>query len=315
MPSYDFPTWFRSYRPQDVPAAEWEEHLRPFVAACIADLGDVPRPAAVLRYVQVLTGLADWCTRQGLPLQREVILSPEVVEHYAAQALTGRSGATYRADLRRLGPALTTRAAWPPRPAALASRQVAAPYTDDELEGLWRAVDRQPTAISRQRGRALYLLGAGAGLDGRWVTTVAAADVLTDDGVLIVSVGEPHPRGVPVLDRFAGRLNELADEIGSGSLTGLNPADKNAASQALVKLKLPPGVARPSLRRLRATWLRTHLERRTRLPELVAAAGLMGLTVLSDLVASLEPLPTGQAAREVAGLEADRGHREDDPRP
>jgi hypothetical protein len=45
-----------------------------------------------------------------------------------------------------------------------------------------------------------------------------------------------------------------------------------------------------SASRLRSTWLVTHLAMGTRLPELARAAGLQGVTVLSDLLAFVPPL-------------------------
>src|SRR5947209_6683109 len=41
---------------------------------------------------------------------------------------------TYRALLRRLGPLLTTKAPWEPRPKAVTRRHVAAQYSPDELD-------------------------------------------------------------------------------------------------------------------------------------------------------------------------------------
>ena len=45
----------------------------------------------------------------------------------------------------------------------------------------------------------------------------------------------------------------------------------------------------------------THLRSGTRLPELAAAAGLEGVTVLSDLLAFVERLPNERAWTELRG--------------
>lgn len=47
-------------------------------------------------------------------------------------------------------------------------------------------------------------LGLGAGLDGRWVARVTAADVLRVGGAVVVSVGDPSARRVPELAGAAG---------------------------------------------------------------------------------------------------------------
>ncbi len=119
--------------------------------------------------------LAGWATGRGFRLDREVILDPDTVERFVEVGLAGdRSRATYRAALRRVGPLLTTGAPWEPRPASVARRQVAAPYTAGEVQLLRSDALDQPTASRRRAARAFLALGLGAGLDGRWVTRVAA---------------------------------------------------------------------------------------------------------------------------------------------
>jgi len=72
-----------------------------------------------------------------MALDAELLLDPDTVERFVSQGLTGDpSRATYRAVLRRVGPLLTTRAPWEPRPVPMARRQVARPYTRSEIETL-----------------------------------------------------------------------------------------------------------------------------------------------------------------------------------
>src|SRR6202022_2963169 len=99
----------------------------------------------------------------------ELVLDPDTVERFIAVGLTdvpNRSRATYRSTLRRVGPLLTRRAPWEARPAPVACRSVAVPYTSDELEGLRADALAQPSAGRLRAARALLALGAGAGLDG-----------------------------------------------------------------------------------------------------------------------------------------------------
>src|SRR5947208_1839157 len=86
--------------------------------------------------------------------------------------------------LRRLGPLLTTEAPWEPRAEAINRRRVAAPYSADELELLWRDAQHQATPARLRAGQVLIALGAGAGLDGRWSTRVAAESVIRRDGIV-----------------------------------------------------------------------------------------------------------------------------------
>jgi hypothetical protein len=52
---------------------------------------------------------------------------------------------------------------------------------------------------------------------------------------------------------------------------------------------------------MRSTWLVTHLAMGTRLPELARAAGLAGVTVLSDLLRFVPPLAAADAVVALRG--------------
>jgi hypothetical protein len=133
--------------------------------------------------------------------------------------------------------------------------------------------------------RALLALAVGAGLDGRWSTQVAAEDVSRhDDGMVLVSVGDPVARTVPVLAAWDEEVWDLAASAGEELLVGGRSIARNRAGALAASFVVPPGHPRFSASRLRSTWLVMHLAMGTRLPELARAAGLQGVTVLSDLL-------------------------------
>src|SRR5207244_10745176 len=102
------------------------------------------------------------------------------------------------------------------RPKAVSRRHLAPPYSPEELDGLWRDARHQSTPGRQRAGQALIALGAGAGLDGRWVTRVMADDVIRRDGIAFVRVGEPVAREMPVLAGWeleGGRLAAPAGEV------------------------------------------------------------------------------------------------------
>src|SRR5665213_2879601 len=93
-------------------------------------------------------GLAAWALGEGIALDAELLLDPDTVERFVTQGLNGdHSRATYRAVLRRIGPLLTRRAPWEPRPALMARRQVARPYTTSEMETLIADAGYQSTQV------------------------------------------------------------------------------------------------------------------------------------------------------------------------
>jgi len=244
-----------------------------------------------------LRRLANWATGEGLPLDREIILDPDTVERFIEVGLAGdRSRATYRAVLRRVGPRLTTRAPWEPRPAAVARRQVAPPYTTDEVAVLRSDALDQPTPVRRRAARAFLALGLGAGLDGRWASRVSAPDVSRSASGVDVRVGEPRPRRVVVLADWDDELVELAATAGDEFLVGGYSTSARRTGHLTAELVVPTGHPRLAPARLRSTWLVTHLQAGTRLPELCRASGLSGVTVLSDLLDGIELLDDDVAA-------------------
>ncbi|MBV8295966.1 MAG: site-specific integrase, partial [Acidimicrobiia bacterium] len=95
------------------------------------------RTAGGLLAARVLARLAAWAVGEGLPLDAELVLDPDVVERFIAVGIADDpSRATYRSVLRRIGPRLTRRAPWEARPGTVAVRKVAVPYTTSEVEGL-----------------------------------------------------------------------------------------------------------------------------------------------------------------------------------
>jgi len=289
-----------SYEPRGLDSTTWVT-VRGFVIGSAERL-DLGGWASSTRVLRTLTRLGVWALDQGMALDPEVVLDPDTVERFVAEGSAGeRSRATYRAVLRRVGPLLTTKAPWEPRPLSVARRQVAAPYTDAEVELLRLDADRQSTDHRRRAARALLALGVGAGLDGRWVTWVTAGDVVDDGGGLVVRVGEPVARAVPVLADWEEQVRDLAKTAGGEFLVGGLSRSRNRASALTASLEVPPGHPRLSAARLRSTWLLWHLSAGTRLPELAAAAGLQGVTVLSDLLDAVPPMPEADARRMLRG--------------
>lgn len=292
--------WLNTYRPQRLDAGTWEI-VRPFVVDCVIHLELKGGPGA-LRVARVLARLAAWALGEGMPLEAEVVLDPDTVERFVAKGLADdRSRATYRAALRRVGPLLTKKAPWEPRAATVARRQVAPPYSARELDGLRADALAQPTPSRVRAARALLALGCGAGLDGRWIARVAADDVVALRGAVLVRVGTPSARVVPVLASWETKVLDLAATPGDEFLVGGKSLARNRAGELATSLVVAHGHPKFSASRLRSTWLTTHLAIGTRLPELARAAGLQGVTVLSDLLPFVQVLEDDVAVQVLRG--------------
>ena len=291
--------WFAGYRPVWMDDGVWSE-VRPFVVEAAGRLA-LDGGASAVRVIRVLARLGAWSLGEGLALDAEVVLDPDTVERFVAVGLCDdRSRATYRAVLRRVGPLLTRRAPWETRSAPVARRQVAAPYSPVELDGLRCDALAQPTPGRARAARVLLAFGAGAGLDGRWVARLTTNNVLPGR-VVRVRVGEPSARVVPVLACWEDEVLELATSAGGEFLVGGYSTSRNRAGALAASLVVASGHPKFSGSRLRSTWLVAHLAMGTRLPELARAAGLEGLTVLSDLLPFVPELGADEAATILRG--------------
>ena len=298
--SPDSQQWLQGYRPKSVDRADWEK-VRPFVTACAVQLRAIDH-RKLGRLLGLLSRLAVWANRQGLHLDPEVVLDPDTVERFVVETVPhDRSASTYRSDLRRLGIALTRHAPWEPQPAGIARRQVADPYTPAEVDQLKADALTQPTRLRRRATRAFLALGAGAGLDGRWVATVSASDVIKLSHAVLVRVGEPSARHVPVLAAWEEEVLNLATSAGNQFLIGGRSLAPNRVSDLIYRLEVPRDHPKLSPARLRSTWLVTHLTLGTRLPELARAAGLRGVFVLSDLLPHVPLLDDQSAVEKLRG--------------
>ncbi len=293
------PEWLHAYRPQGIDAGVWRE-IRPFVMGCVRRLEF--DDTNVARTARLLARLAAWCLNEGLALDAEIVLDPATVERFVAVGLKGdRSQPTYRAVLRRVGPLLTKHAPWERPPPAYPRLGTAAPYSPVELRALTSAAVSQPTFGRRRAAKAILALGAGAGLDGRWVAKVSAADVLSDNNGVGIQVNAPDARLVPVLAEWHEPILELAAAAGAEFLVGGMSTSRNRASALVSWLVVGHGQPKFSMSRLRSTWLVRHLELGTRLPELTHAAGLADTRVLSDLIPHVPPMETADALRTLQG--------------
>jgi len=290
-----------NYTPADVPHELWGSTLRPFVIPAL--IAARPRGIATMeQFARVLTLISVWCLEQGIDLNVEKVLDPDTVERFFALGLRDLpSRGTYRTVLRRLGRELTKAAPWEPRPEPAPRRKIRPPYTPQELALLEMDARAQPTHDKRRTAMGFIALGAGAGLDGRWVTRVRGSDVTRTGDAVLVHVGEPRARAVPVLARSEDLVLALAEAAGDGFIIHRSTEHRNRTNKLAASLARGPDHPVLSVPRLRSTWIVEHLRRGTRLPELLAAAGPTKIESIDDLLQYVEPLDETLATRLLRG--------------
>jgi hypothetical protein len=106
---------------------------------------------------------------------------------------------------------------------------------------------------------------------------------------------------VPVLAEWEDEVVDLAASAGDEFLVGGYSTARNRAGALAASIIVAHDHPRFSASRLRSTWLVTHLALGTRLPELASAAGLSGVTVLSDLLPFVPLLDDADAVEQLRG--------------
>jgi hypothetical protein len=187
-----------------------------------------------------------------------------------------------------------------PQPLALPRERSKRPYLEHELAGYLARARAQPTEARRLRCLALVCLGAGAGIVRGELRALRGQDVIARSGGLVVSVGGPRARAVPVLRRFQAPLAAAAQFAGASELVGgQEPARKNLTDELCRALSSDSALPTLESGRLRASWLCECAEL-IGLQVFMQAAGIRCSQRLGDLVAEL-PLVDEAAAVELLG--------------
>jgi len=257
--------------------------------------------ANAAKYLSHLSDFAAWAHEQGVPLALETLLYADVIERYIAVGMPGArdsTRATRRAILRRVA----RHCASPPQelPLPIAYRRVRPPYSPEEVQGLLALASAQPTQSRRRTLRAILHLGLGCGIASRDLAWVRGQDVeqLPDGAVSVTVSGGTRPRNVVALRAHEGALLELTRITSSGLLIGGGVRGRrNVTRGPLDRVVGGEDLPRLETARLRSTWLLAHLQARTPLPALMAAAGLTTVRPLEDL---LHHCPADVAAARVA---------------
>jgi hypothetical protein len=246
--------------------------------------------------------LAAFALGTGLELRPDVVFSLAVVERFIvvnARVLSGPTRRTLRTNCRALGRALE---AYPsPAPVPLPRERAKAPYTAREISAYLALADAQPTPARRNKTNALICLGAGAGLAGADLKTLRGADVIARSGGVVLTVGGRHPRTVPVLARYHGRLLGCAGLAGEGLLVGgSSPLRRNVTAPVVGSLSGGADLPRLEVARLRATWL-AEVAAAIGLPAFMAAAGVSCCQRLGDIVGRLPKASEEEAVARLGG--------------
>ena len=285
------------YIPTSVDSATWHA-IRPWVKETSSRL-DLQFPSQVTLAMKALSHIAAWADGQGVPLDTELLLSPDILERYrltGMRALSERSRATEISRLRRIARSVTVAAPWPAPPAKTGRATISPPYSTAEVAALWSDAQHQSTGFRRHAMAALLTLTLGAGLRPGEIFTVTADNLSDQDGVLAVSVAGTSARCIPVRVHYADRLRSLANKAGAGPIVLSQRQGRDRANALLSTFDQSTRSPALSMTRLRATWLAEVLATPIIVADLLAVAGIGSARALSDVLSHQQHSPPSHAS-------------------
>ncbi len=243
-----------------------------------AQAGGAAGPRRQAMTATALRGLSRFAETRGVPAGREFLLDYDVIEAFCVAGLAGRAPATrgtYRSALYRL--AEVTHGPPGQRPTPFPGARAPAPYSPGERAELAAVAAAQRDAAKRSSALAMVVFGIGAGLRPGELVALRGGDVARHGRRVLVRVGGPAARVVPVTSGYAGRARELARRAGSGHVFRPGPADrsyKNFVTNFARGLAADPAAPALSMRRARATFICGHLAAGTPVGVLLAVTGI-----------------------------------------
>lgn len=282
--------WLQStYQPKGKVADKWST-IAPLVVASLT-ASNIRGLESLRKRTTDLAHFWVWQLAQQ-PQATATALTRATVEDYCRRGMpqsTDKSQADRRARLRNIADAIHPEQA-PVKGTSLCRASVRPPYTAQEMAGLRRVAQVQPTAEKKRQLCLCVGLGAGAGIDSADLKLLHGRHVV-DLGDAGIEVRVPGKRGrtVVVLREYEELVRlGVAGVRPNQLLLGRNPDRHNVAARIFERAAIYGAVPRPEQSRLRSTWLATQMGRPVPLGALMRAAGLTSARTLTDLLYYVE---------------------------
>jgi integrase len=270
----------RIYRPK-LPAKDWDA-IAPYVHDVVA------RAASSVPYSQrelypAVTKLVHFARKEHAPLEDGVVFDPYMVGRFVNYHLAGYNRAsrnTIRARLRRVSEALLGDGAVG-RFRALGRADAVRPYTVQEQAALEAWSRAQTSPERRTSAGALLSLGFGAGLTSAEIVRQRLEDVRVGTHSVVVHA---DAREVPVSAQWAEPLVARAaflNGAGWAFRADQRGGNINLVTDFVSRTAAPMEI---QTRRMRATWLVSHLDIGTPLKTLLRIAGLQSAEALDRVL-------------------------------
>ncbi len=274
-----------TFHPARLPADRWES-VREFVADVVREAAPLATPRTTLRYMHITSRFVDWAVNDAqLPMDVHKLFDYRLINLFVQTELNDVAPATrgtYRTTLVELARRHDVYvpegglASWP-------RSNPSRPYTGREVTTLVNWAANQDSSYRRHNASVLLSAGLGAGVKNVELAWLTVGDVLVEpnhSSVLRITAGE-CPRLVSVLPEWTQPLEMLVRKHEAHEYA-FRPGGQARDNKNLIDLFVERTATkvRPTLRRMRATWLVTHLSARTPIDELVRIAGVQDMKAL-----------------------------------
>ena len=231
-------------------------------------------------YLNAVTKLAVWASRNYLPLDMEYLLLPDVIEAFEVSQEQGV--ASVGAQLARLGVENNVQAEANAQSSGTARANYQEPYSTDEMVSLVNFARAHSNEYRRRVLLGIIGLGAGAGVVRSRMRGVVASDIHAhDDGASYVRTSTNCAR---IDNDYLDVLKEACDISGPGQLIGDVTGD-DLTNHAVAWVYGRAGVPSLNIDRLRATYLVKLIDTDTPLRQLLAWSGLATAEALGGYLA------------------------------
>ncbi len=280
-----------TYVPRKVATADWKR-VRPTVHDWFL-LASPTDDATATRLLLTLARVVLWAEERHLPLDAEVLFTPEMVDRFADHVGTTNPNLakTMGPLLRRYGPVMGDPLNWAKPAQQHARGNVKPPVTLAEEE-----LAMKIAASWSVHHEAMVALGFGFGLDGRWLPHVYGSDLVLVDDWPHLNVPDPDARQVPVLAKYKDVILDIVDRVPTGPFIGGADNIQNRC-WALARRIVLSDEHRLHIGQMRSTWFAAHLRNNTDLVYLSRISGRKSFQRLLELLEHVEPADPTEAAR------------------
>ena len=245
-------------------------------------------------------------------LTTEPLEEDEIRRYLASDGRLRRSSHRSRVALRSVLMAFRENPA--PRPTRRGEDPIIEPTDDVTFEYALQECATFHNPVTRANTRALLLLTRGAGLDGTDLRWVCGNDITRIPSAgLWVDVRNPdNPRKIPILERFARELEDLATAreerpmLAATSGVPINSSTPGEVAQVIRRhINRNGNKHHLNVQALRKAWMAEQLAANAPLLTLLAATGLDSLRTFDSLVKQHAPIPStdpSHIAYELGGL-------------